>query len=50
MELRVLTAIDGRNCEKLSQAPAPYHALPHTRVHELLPWNWKAARYQTLAT
>ena len=23
--------------------------LPHTRVHELLPWNWKAARNQTLA-
>ena len=23
--------------------------LPHTRVHELLPWNWKAAQYQTLA-
>ena len=22
--------------------------LPHTRVHELLPWNWKAARNQTL--
>ena len=22
---------------------------PHTRVHELLPWNWKAARHQTLA-
>ena len=24
--------------------------LPHTRVHELLPWNWKADRHQTLAT
>ena len=24
--------------------------LPHTRVHELLPWNWKADRRQTLAT
>ena len=24
-------------------------ALPHTRVHELLPWNWKAAWDQTLA-
>ena len=23
--------------------------LPHNRVHELLPWNWKAARQQTLA-
>ena len=23
--------------------------LPHPRVHELLPWNWKAARRQTLA-
>ena len=23
--------------------------LPHTRVHELLPWNWNAARHQTLA-
>ena len=23
--------------------------LPHTRVHELLPWNCKAARDQTLA-
>ena len=23
--------------------------LPHTRVHELLPWNWKVARHQTLA-
>ena len=23
--------------------------LPNTRVHELLPWNWKAARHQTLA-
>jgi len=23
--------------------------LPHTRVHELLPWNWKAARTQTPA-
>ena len=23
--------------------------LPHTRVHELLPWNWKADRRQTLA-
>ena len=23
--------------------------LPHTQVHELLPWNWKAARDQTLA-
>ena len=22
--------------------------LPHTRVHELLPWSWKAARHQTL--
>ena len=24
--------------------------LPHIRVHELLPWNWKADRHQTLAT
>ena len=24
-------------------------ALPHTRVHELLPWNWKAARGPTPA-
>ena len=24
--------------------------LPHPRVHELLPWNWKAVRHQTLAT
>ena len=23
--------------------------LPHTRVHELLPWNWKGARHQPLA-
>ena len=23
--------------------------LPHTRVHELLPWNWKAARNHALA-
>ena len=23
--------------------------LPHTRVHELLPWNWKSVRHQTLA-
>ena len=23
--------------------------LPHTRVHELLPWNWKATRDQTHA-
>ena len=23
--------------------------LPHTQVHELLPWNWKAVRHQTLA-
>ena len=23
--------------------------LPHTRVHELLPWNWKAARDRSLA-
>ena len=23
--------------------------LPNTRVHELLSWNWKAARDQTLA-
>ena len=23
--------------------------LPHTRVHELLPWNWKATRHHTLA-
>ena len=23
--------------------------LPHTRVHELLSWNWKAARDQALA-
>ena len=23
--------------------------LPHPRVHELLPWNWKAAQHQTLA-
>ena len=23
--------------------------LSHTRVHELLPWSWKAARHQTLA-
>ena len=22
-------------------------ALPHARVHELLPWDWKAARDQT---
>ena len=22
---------------------------PHTGVHELLPWHWKAARHQTLA-
>ena len=22
-------------------------ALPHTRLHELLPWNWTAARDQT---
>ena len=23
--------------------------LPHIRVHELLPWNWKAVGHQTLA-
>ena len=23
--------------------------LPHARLHELLPWNWKAVRRQTLA-
>ena len=23
--------------------------LPHTLVHELAPWNWKAARHHTLA-
>ena len=23
--------------------------LPHTGVHELLPWHWKAVRHQTLA-
>ena len=23
--------------------------LPHSRVHELLPWNWKAVRDQALA-
>lgn len=23
--------------------------LPHTRVHELLPWNWKVVRHQTPA-
>ena len=23
--------------------------LPHTRVHELLPWDWKAVRHQALA-
>ena len=23
--------------------------LPHTRAHELLPWNWKVVRNQTLA-
>ena len=23
--------------------------LPHTRVHELLPWNWKAVRHQIVA-
>ena len=23
--------------------------LPHTRMHELLPWNWKVARHRILA-
>ena len=39
------------------QTGPPQHApccrrvaeLPHTRVHELVPWNWKADRHQTLA-
>ena len=28
---------------------ALFAELPHTRVHELLPWNWKAARDKSLA-
>ena len=33
----------------LADVLARIAGLPHTRVHELLPWNWKAARNQTLA-
>ena len=31
----------------LAEALGRIAALPHTRVHERLPWNWKAARDQT---
>ena len=31
-----------RRCSRIAE-------LPHTRVHELLPWSWKAARNQDLA-
>ena len=33
----------------LADVLARIAALTHTRVHELLPWNWKATRDQTLA-
>ena len=33
----------------LADVLARIAGLPHTRVHELLPWNWKAPRNQTLA-
>ena len=33
----------------LADVLARIAGLPHTGVHELLPWNWKAARNQTLA-
>ena len=31
----------------LADVLARIAALAHTRVHELLPWHWKAARDQT---
>ena len=33
----------------LSDVLARIAELPHSGVHELLPWNWKAARGQSLA-
>ena len=35
--------------EETRRCPRRIAELPHTRVHELRPWNWKDARQQTLA-
>ena len=40
---------DDSGSQRCSGVLARIAELPHTRVHELLSWNWKAVRRQTLA-